>query len=70
MKSLVLKKPSACCGSPTLLWDKVKGFFACPCGVLRVNERGLPVRHLVPFKGARIKGKHHKPRLGEEGEFR
>ena len=70
MKPMTMKKPSECCGSPTLLWDKVKGHFVCPCGQLRVNERGLPIRRLVSFVGGRTKVKLKKSRFDERGKFK
>lgn len=40
MKPMVLKEPAPCCGAPTLVWDKVKGYYICPCGKLEVNSYG------------------------------
>jgi hypothetical protein len=42
MKPMTLKEPSPCCGVPTLLWDQ--RVFVCPCGKMRVDMNGRPVR--------------------------
>ena len=52
MKPMLMKQPSPCCGAPTLLWDKVKWCFVCPCGRLRVNEMGLPGKCFSSFTRA------------------
>lgn len=40
MKPMVLKEPTACCGSPTLLWIPGKNLYVCPCGKMEVNSYG------------------------------
>lgn len=40
MKPMTLKEPTACCGSPTLLWIREKREYACPCGKMRTDMEG------------------------------
>lgn len=56
MKPMVMKKPAECCGTPTLLWNREKGYYMCPCGKLRVNELGLPMKRFVSYTSGGKKG--------------
>ena len=58
-----LKKPTPCCGSPTLAWDKVKWNFVCPCGKMRADELGRQID--TTFAGGRRPGAG-RPKKGEK----
>lgn len=44
MRPMELKEPAKCCGARVLLWIRGKGYYACPCGQLKANESGLPLK--------------------------
>jgi hypothetical protein len=44
-----LKEPAKCCGSPTLLWITDKRYFMCPCGEMKINEMGKPIKARTSF---------------------
>jgi hypothetical protein len=48
MRPMILKEPAPCCGSPTLLWDKKKWAFVCPCGLMSADELGRKIDHTQP----------------------
>jgi hypothetical protein len=51
MNPLVLRSSAECCGVATLIWDKVKHLYICPCGRLCVNLDGrLYKKHFKGFK--------------------
>ena len=56
MKPMTLREPSACCGTPTLLWSVAKGYFACPCGKMRVGLDGRPLKSFAHQSGGRKGG--------------
>lgn len=43
MKPMVLKEPTTCCGSPTLVRVVGKERYMCPCGKTLVNHLGRSV---------------------------
>lgn len=43
MKPMTLKKPTPCCGSPTLLWSKTKAIYICPCGQFKATDYGKQI---------------------------
>lgn len=49
MKPMELKEPTKCCSAPLLAWVADKGCYVCPCGKMRANSLGLPVRKFVCF---------------------
>jgi hypothetical protein len=50
MKPMTLKEPAPCCGVPTLLWDQ--RVFVCPCGKMRVDMNGRPVKPMPGKRGS------------------
>jgi hypothetical protein len=50
MRPLILKEPTKCCGSPTLLWIPAKGWYTCPCGTLQTDMDG----RLIGQRGIRL----------------
>jgi hypothetical protein len=37
-----LREPAICCGVTSLVWDKTKHVFICPCGIMVININGRP----------------------------
>lgn len=60
MKPMELKEATKCCGSPTLLWVKGKGYYMCPCGTTKVNMYGQPLRRFVVGRGSKFKNDGHR----------
>ena len=59
MNPMTMKQPAPCCGSPTLLWMPEKGYYACPCGKLKVNLDG----QIIKARGVSKPGHHYgRPR--------
>ena len=57
MRPMILKQPTPCCGSPTLIWMPEHGRYHCPCGKFRATQDGL-----------HIKDRHNRPRSLQFGK--
>lgn len=44
MKPLELRELASCCGAAIICWDRIKHEFICPCGKLRCDMDGRPLR--------------------------
>lgn len=53
MKPLMLREPTACCGSPTMLWIPAKQKYVCPCGKAQADIYGRLIAKRKPFNYGR-----------------